>query len=1251
VKGVHVPRCSPSYHLVFSLALAFLATTTVSFAQVKSSTINVVVTDSTGARVPDVQAEVVEETTNQKFTGATNNVGELTVPYLPAGRYTVSIRKEGFRPYIQTGLQLGGSQTAVVEASLQVGQNQQVVNVSSSAVQLQTESSSVQGATTAATIAVLPNLNQNPLYYATLQSGVVPAKASFSSTTGHDSFGIGYLSRQAYSAISVNGGESLATDIQLDGVPIMGAGYNDAAVLPNSEGIQEVRVLVNNFTAENGRGQGVASIITKSGTNEFHGSANFRLRNEALNANGFQNNFNGVSRQPFKAQYWGASLGGPIIKDKLFFFASYEGLSHSVGEYWLMRVPTALEKQGNFSQTLIPDQNGNPIHAQIYNPFQVSQIGPNLYRRAAVPNSIIPNPNPYALKLFSYYPDPNRTPLDIYNNNNYYSSGSQTFGKDSVNSRVDYRLGKHSIYGAGGIMKGSINSPTPFGPDNPFWSYATSSWGSEFDSDRNPYASIGDTIILNPTTVADIRYGVTRIVSDSGSRGHDLDFNSIGIPSAVQAIVPDRTQSPDFSPGNNIGALGQTTWGHKKTRQLTHSVTGSLTKSLGHWTLKSGAEYRVSLSNYEDFAQGSVEMDGIDGSEYLTSTGGGVVQNSTPLQGGYTAASLLQGAGYFALTPGFGVRPAFAAKYTALYSQNDWRVNSKLTVNLGLRWELQPGPTERYNRFSSFDETAASPFGSAKGAIVFPGTNGYSNHLWDTHYKDFGPRTGIAYSISSSMVVRGGYGITYVPTNTGYAPGPSRYGEGPFTPSAVSNIFGFENPNGTPVGTYNSGLTTQIIPQIGAQPGAPQLYGATSGFDLFSRHNYLDGRIQQYNLAVEKRLGNNWFVSVTYTGTRGSHLPNQVPLSSNQFIPNSTLAAWRSFYIANNGQNPANDQVQNPFQPATGALLPFVGDLAGRTISRSALAGANPLLTTLSESVSDGSSRYNAAELHVSHAFASGFQLDAHYTWSKSMANYASDMFTNGGTDTGISALTSWGKDLKNMDNNWHVGFTDTPQRFVSTFIYELPFGKGGQFELKNPIARFAAGGWRIGGVETIQSGMPLVLYGMVGSGSLNQRPNRVAGVPIQLPQSFQHFYDGKTTVTLPSGRPITPCNGCYLKFNPDAFSGQVVTLASGTTVADPFWYGNAALAYNDLRGPGRFNTDLNLSRSFHLTEKKVLEFMANVTNAFNHTQFTVSGNLATGEVNTTNYPGQIQNFNQLGGHGLSTYEPRQVELKLRFSF
>ena len=159
--------------------------------------------------------------------------------------------------------------------------------------------------------------------------------------------------------------------------------------------------------------------------------------------------------------------------------------------------------------------------------------------------------------------------------------------------------------------------------------------------------------------------------------------------------MPDTTTRRRTSRRAALGALGQTTWGHKKQRQLTHSLTGSVTKSLGRWTIKGGAEYRVSHSNYEDFAQGSIEITPADvASQFLTATGGGVVENKTPLQSGYALANLLQGAGYFTLYPGFGVRPAFTTTYSALYSQNDWRVNSKLTINLGLRWELQPAPTE-----------------------------------------------------------------------------------------------------------------------------------------------------------------------------------------------------------------------------------------------------------------------------------------------------------------------------------------------------------------------------------------------------------------------------------------------------------------------------------------------------------------------------------------------------------------------------
>ena len=1122
----------------------------------------------------------------------------------------------------------------------------------------------VQGTTTAAMIDSIPNLNQNPLYFATLQAGIMTPRGSlFNSSTGGKSFGIGFASRQALSTISINGGETLAADIQLDGVPIMGSDYNDAAVLPNAEGIQEVRVLVNNFTAENGRGQGVASIVTKSGTNEFHGSANFRLRNEALNANGFTANEQGQSRQPFKAQYWGASLGGAIKKDKLFFFTSYEGLAHSNSDFWRITVPTALEKKGDFSQTFVSDENGNPVHAQVYDPFNVTQVGPNAYRRALVPGAILPaaSINPHGQNLFNYYPDPTSDGIDAYHNNNYYKAGKQTFARTSVNSRVDYRLGsKHSIYGAGGIMAGTINGPVPYGADNPFWTYGNS-WNSQNDRDHNPYASIGDTIVLNPTTVVDVRLGMTRIVTDSGSLDHSgLDYDSFGIPAAVQAIMPSRTQAPDVYVNGNFYPLGNTAWGHKKQRQLTESLTGSLTKNLGRWTFKAGGDYRVSHANYEDFAQGSIEIDAANvGQEYIDAVGNSISLDQYAVQNGMGSAALLQGAGYFSLYGGFGVRPAFTAKYGALFTQNDWRVNSKLTLNFGLRWELQPGPTERYNRISSFDDSIASPFGTGRGAIAFPGTSGYSRNLWNTHYNDFGPRLGFAYSLTQSTVLRGGYGITYTPTNTGFAPGPSRYGESPFTAQAgQGNLYGVENQNGVPIGQYDTGLTTQIIPQIGAQPDNPQIYGAGSGgggayFPIFNRNHYDDGRIQQYNLVLEKRLKSNWFVSLTLTGTKGDHLPDgQIPLASNQYIPASTLDNWRSAFIASNGQNPGQDIVQNPLQPASGALLPFNGALGQRTISQSLAADPNMLFTVFTQSRARGQSSYHAAVLQVSHAFANGFQLDAHYTYSKAMANYASDMFTNGGSDAGLDTLASSGKDLLNINNNWHLAAVDTPHRLVATYAYSLPFGKGGTFDLKNQFGRLVAGGWKIGGVTVIQSGMPINITGMIGSGSLNGRPDRVAGVPIELPKALQHIYDGKTQVTLPSGRVITPGAHIYLKYNPDAFSGRLVTLANGTKVADPYWWGNAALDYDDIRSPGRVNTDLNLSRSFNITEKKVLQFVANASNVFNQTEFLPNGSLNVGSVLTTGeYAGAINNINQVGGHGLATYEPRQIELKLRFTF
>src|SRR5258706_4527168 len=242
----------------------------------------------------------------------------------------------------------------------------------------------------------------------------------------------------------------------------MGGGFNEAAILPNTEGLQEVRVINNNFSAEYGHGQSVISLSTKSGTNQYHGEAEYLLVNDALTANANSNNANGSARSPFKVNQLGGAISGPIIKNKLFFFTSYHYLQFNQGQNFLSTVPTDLERVGNFSKTFI-NVGGVATPAQVYNPFNVTQLATDLYQRAPYPNAIIPNPNPFAVHMYSFYPLPNRTPDDVYNTNNYASSVVNTVRRHTLNNRVDYRMSRHSIYGSGGFDFGGIVYPPPFG--------------------------------------------------------------------------------------------------------------------------------------------------------------------------------------------------------------------------------------------------------------------------------------------------------------------------------------------------------------------------------------------------------------------------------------------------------------------------------------------------------------------------------------------------------------------------------------------------------------------------------------------------------------------------------------------------------------------------------------------------------------------------------------------------------------------
>jgi hypothetical protein len=389
-------------------------------AQINSGVITGLVTDPQKAAVPNAKVEVVEDSTKFSYSATTNSSGEFTAPYLKAGVYTVTVTAAGFPVFRLTDVNVITGSTVRTDVALQLSKVATEVQVSAAADQLQSDSTATESAVSDHVIDSIPNATQNPLYYATLLEGVV-GRAEMGDSTAFQSFGIGYDGRRWQSALNVNGASAFTASIQLDGLSVTSGAWNEAAVLPNTDSLQEVRVVTSNFTAEQSRGMGAIKMSTKSGTNQWHGSAHDIVRNEAFNANTFKNNANAIARAAFRVNDFGGTIGGPIIKDKLFIFTSYAVTLHKDSPQWLWTVPTAAQRTGDFSQTVISGTNGAPTPAGIYDPASVTQTSATVYTRDPYPNNIIPNPSSYALKIMNVYPLPNRTPTDAFGANNFFA--------------------------------------------------------------------------------------------------------------------------------------------------------------------------------------------------------------------------------------------------------------------------------------------------------------------------------------------------------------------------------------------------------------------------------------------------------------------------------------------------------------------------------------------------------------------------------------------------------------------------------------------------------------------------------------------------------------------------------------------------------------------------------------------------------------------------------------------------------------
>ena len=393
---------------------------------------------------------------------------------------------------------------------------------------------------------------------------------------------------------------------------------------------------------------------TKSGTNQYHGEANYTLRNEALMANSLSNNSNSLPRPPFKVNEFGGSVGGPILKDRLFFFSSYHYLRFNQGSQSLLTVPTAEEAQGNFSHTFVRDENGLPVAAQIYDPFDVIQLGSDLYERKAIPNADLSGRpgSEYAKLWFSYYPKANRTPDNEFNTNNYSVTVVQAIRRHNLNNRIDYRRGKHSIYGSGGITKDSNVTPRPFGK-------APLNSDPRTNADRNPFGQIGDTVIVSPTLVIDMRYGISRIVTfnyaGNKSGWDDSLYDKFGMPQNIRPLFAFPGAAPVLNITTSFGSgytgLTDGLFASSHEGQAMHTGAVSVTKSHGSWTHKFGLEARNLLSNYDDFEEATAQYQGMwfdQGGNfnfrYVTASGGSSALNTTNVQKGLDQARAFLGA-------------------------------------------------------------------------------------------------------------------------------------------------------------------------------------------------------------------------------------------------------------------------------------------------------------------------------------------------------------------------------------------------------------------------------------------------------------------------------------------------------------------------------------------------------------------------------------------------------------------------------
>jgi hypothetical protein len=1013
------------------LSLLLLVTSWSLAAQTTTAQLTGTITDSLGATIAGARVMAVNTATNIENETLSNELGLYRIPALPPGAYRVRAERTGFRPVVQDGLQLSVNQTARLDFALPVGDVKETLSVTAETPLLQTDDSALGGLVDNAKIINLPLNGRNPFSLAALEPGVQPQGGFFTPRV--------FQEPTLQANFTVNGSASMTNEIMIDGTSNIVAGHGQLALTPSIDGIEEFRILSSTFSAEFGRtGGGVVNIVTKAGTNQFHGSLFHFLRNRVLDANNFFNNRSNVGRPPFVFNQFGGAIGGPIRKNRTFFFFNYDGTQVRRGVVFIGTVPTAEQRTGSFARTLTA--NGQLV--TISNPFSTRAQGSGFVRDAfpgnQLPGSMI---DPVARRVTTFYPSANLPGVTNTGANNFLANASQVNELSIWQGRVDHQFSeKHRMF-----FRYSQDEQIDV-PPNFFGNLATTnSFGPGVQPDY--HGTLGTTHTVNSSTILEFRYGYARNGFDRRSESDGLDLTELGFPRSFAGAV----QSSRF-PAFMIGGMSQV--GAFPTARFflgadTHMAVLQGTMIRGRHSLKAGVDARSYRHN--SFSGGN------NAGTFNFSPG--FTQGPNPLvsgpSSGFGYASFLLG------TPAGGTAVirssiAYCTNYWAGYLQDDWRVSNRLTLNVGLRYDYESPRFERHNRLAFFDTGATLPFAqeiglpNLRGALGFVGVNGAPDGQSDPQYRNFGPRFGFAYTPFKNLVVRGGYGITYLPQGT--ARNCCGAGQDGFT-TTTSMTTSFDGV--TPANLLRDPFPTGLIAPTGSSLGPRTLIG--QGIAGFVR-DVPNGYSQQFNLNVQRQTA-GFVLSAGWVASRGINIPISYALNQ---LADEHLALGSGLLT----------QVPNPFF----GIVTGGGPNSGRTIARGRLLRPYPQFDGIGyPNLAGGTSTYHSLQTRLERRFGKGVSVLASYTWSKFLSDVSSDKGFAGDIAAPI-------QNSNNRRLDWSLSPQDIAHRMVANFVYDVPFGMKRWF-----------GGWQLTGIATAQSGRPLILSNQtnntnsLGGGS---RPN-----------------------------------------------------------------------------------------------------------------------------------------------------------------